>query len=60
MEKGGTGMEIRKPSIKNIPYNEWKDNESLEKIIDELNEGAVNVVLGNIDALITRGRSNPL
>ena len=45
-------MEIRKPSIKNIPYNEWKDNESLEKIIDELNEGGVNVVLGNLDALI--------
>jgi hypothetical protein len=45
-------MEIKKPSIKSIPYNEWKDNETLEGIINELNEGGVNVVLGNLDALI--------
>ena len=43
-------MEIKKPSIKSIPYEEWKDNESLEKIIDELNEGGVNFVLGNLDS----------
>ena len=29
-------MEVRKPHIKSIPYEEWNDNASLEKIIDEL------------------------
>ncbi|CCY65125.1 nADH-quinone oxidoreductase subunit A [Prevotella sp. CAG:1124] len=29
-------MEVRKPVIKSIPYSEFKDNESLEKIVDEL------------------------
>ena len=39
-------MEIRKPHIKSLPYEDFKDNESLEKIADELNAGGVNVVVG--------------
>ena len=36
-------MEVRKPVIKSIPYGEFKDNETLEKLTAELNEGGANV-----------------
>ena len=42
-------MEVRKPKIKAVPYDDWKDNGTLEKMADELNEGGVNLVLGNLD-----------
>ena len=53
-------MEMRKPTIKSIPYGEFKDNESLERMVEQLNGDGANIVVGSLDALINWGRSNSL
>lgn len=53
-------MEVRKPHIKSIPYDEFKDNDTLENIANELNDGGVNFALGTLDQVINWGRSNSL
>lgn len=50
-------MKLKKPKIKNIPYEEFNDNETYEKLVQELNEGGANVVVRKLDDLINWGRS---
>ena len=36
-------MEVKKPTIKSIPYEDFKDNEYLENMVKQLNEGGTKV-----------------
>jgi len=49
---------ISKPKIKSIPYEEFKDNETLEQMIAQVNEKGSNVLVTSSDALLNWGRSN--
>ncbi len=53
-------MALKRPAIKNIPYDEFKDNETFEKLVEELNQNGVNIAVRSLDWLFDWGRSHSL
>ena len=53
-------MEVKKPRIKSMKYEDFKDNEYIDQLVAELNAGGVTVVVGKLDQLINWSRSNSL
>ena len=53
-------MEVKKPKIKSMKYEDFKDNEYIDSLVDQLNASGVNVVVGKLDQLLNWSRSNSL
>lgn len=51
-------MGINKPKIRSMKYNEFKNNDYLERMVQQLNDDGAGVILTTFDELINWGRSN--
>ena len=46
--------------IKSMKREDFKDNEYIDQLVEELNATGANVVVGKFDELINGGRANSL
>jgi NADH-quinone oxidoreductase subunit B len=51
-------MEVKNIKIKGIPNEEFKNNNYLEKYVDELRKNGTNIFVGKLNEIIDWGRSN--
>ncbi len=53
-------MAVNEPAIKSMKTEDFKDNEYIDKLVEELNASGANVMVGKLDQLINWGISNSL